>query len=69
MSRTLMKQRDEEKKTIAIAIIKTLAQEVLAYNERDALQSLKSMWKDGVLQKFVDDIPEIKELMRRGLLP
>jgi len=54
---------------IAMAIIKTLAQEVLMYNEEDALESLKNMWRDGVLQRFVDDVPEVKELLKRGLLP
>ena len=52
-----------------MAIIKTLAQEVLMYNEEDSLESLKNMWRDGVLQKFVDDIPEVRELLKRGLLP
>lgn len=67
MSQTLAKRKDEEK--LAMAIIKTLAQEVLIYNEEDALESLRNMWRDGVLQRFVDDIPEVKELLKRGLLP
>jgi len=67
LSQTLAKRKDEEK--LAMAIIKTLAQEVLIYNEEDALESLRNMWRDGVLQRFVDDIPEVKELLKRGLLP
>jgi len=67
LSQTLAKRKDEEK--LAMAIIKTLAQEVLIYNEEDALESLRNMWRDGVLQRFVDDVPEVKELLKRGLLP
>ena len=54
---------------LALAIVRALAKEALIYNMDDALESLKNLWRDGVLQEYVDRVPELRELIRLGKLP
>jgi len=68
----LMKYRDETsefKEKLAFAATRVLAKEALIYNMDDALESLKRLWEAGVLQKYVDRVPELQELIRLGKLP
>ena len=62
---------DEEEfaERFAIAVASALAKEALVYNMDDALESLKRLWRVGVLQKYVDKVPELQELIRLGKLP
>jgi len=59
--------RDDER--LVLAILRALAIEALVYNMDDALESLKNLWRDGVLPKYVDRVPELQELVRLGKLP
>ena len=59
--------RDDER--LVLAILRALAIEALVYNMDDALESLKNLWRDGVLPKYVDRVPELRELIRLGKLP
>jgi len=68
----LTRYRDETlefKEKLALAATRVLAKEALIYNMDDALEALRRLWKDGVLQKYVDKIPELQELIRLGKLP
>jgi hypothetical protein len=60
---------EEFKKRFAYAVVKALAIEAYKYNDEDCLESLRSLWRDGILQKYVDRVPELKELIRLGKLP
>ena len=60
---------DEILERLAYATTRALAKEALIYNMDDALEALRRLWKDGVLQKYVDKIPELQELIRLGKLP
>ena len=60
---------EEFKRRFAYAVVKALAIEAYKYNMEDALESLKGLWKDGILQKYVDRVPELKELIKLGKLP
>jgi len=60
---------DEILERLAYATTRALASEALIYNMDDALEALRRLWKDGVLQKYVDKIPELQELIRLGKLP
>ena len=66
-----MKQRtvDEDLEKLAFAVAKVLAREALYNNLEEALESLKRLWKDGILQEYVNKIPELQELIRLGKLP
>jgi len=68
----LTRYRDETiefKEKLALAATRVLAKEALIYNMDDALEALRRLWKDGVLQKYVDKIPELQELIRLRKLP
>jgi len=60
---------DEILERLAYATTRALAKEALIYNMDDALEALRRLWKDGVLQRYVDKIPELQELIRLGKLP
>ena len=60
---------DEMLERLAYAATRALAREALIYNMEDALDALKRLWKHGALQRYVDKIPELKELIRLGKLP
>ncbi len=60
---------DEILERLAYATTRALAKEALIYNMDDALEALKRLWNDGVLQRYVDKIPELQELIRLGKLP
>ncbi len=75
MSTTSLKRAEDEfnaerfAEHFAIAVASALAKEALIYNMDDALESLKRLWEAGVLQKYVDKVPELQELIRLGKLP
>ena len=60
---------DEILERLAYATTRALAKEALIYNMDSALEALRRLWKDGVLQRYVDKIPELQELIRLGKLP
>ena len=60
---------EEFGRKFAFAVVKALAKEALIYNMDDALESLKRLWRDRVLQDYVDRVPELQELIRLGKLP
>ena len=60
---------DEVLERLAYATTRALAREALIYNMEDALDALKRLWKHGALQRYIDKIPELKELVRLGKLP
>ena len=60
---------DDFTERLALAIVRALAKEALIYNMDDALESLKNLWRDGVLQEYVNRVPELQELIRLGKLP
>ena len=63
------KENDDFLEKFALAVIRVLAREALIYNMDDALESLKNLWRDGVLQEYVDQVPELQELIELGKLP
>ena len=74
MNNTVIKQKkmviiDEDLEKIAYAATRVLAREALYNNLEEALESLKRLWQDGVLQEYVDKIPELKKLVELGKLP
>ena len=71
MSKAIVKQQtvDEDLEKLAFAAAKVLAREALYNNLEEALESLKRLWRDGILQEYVDKIPELQELIRLGKLP
>jgi len=60
---------DEVLERLAYAMTRALAKEALIYNMDDALEALKRLWKLGALQRYLDKIPELQELVRLGKLP
>ena len=60
---------EEFGRRFAFAVVKALAREALIYNMDDALEALKRLWRDGVLQEYVDKVPELQELIKLGKLP
>ena len=74
MSETIAKQKkvvvvDEDLERLAYAATRVLAREALYNNLEEALESLKRLWRDGILQEYVDKIPELKKLVELGKLP
>ena len=74
MSNAISKQKkviivDEDLEKLAYAATRVLAREALYNNLEEALESLKRLWQDGVLQEYVDKIPELKKLVELGKLP
>ncbi len=71
MSEAIVKQQtvDEDLEKLAFAVAKVLAREALYNNLEEAFESLKRLWKDGILQEYVDKIPELKKLVELGKLP
>ena len=59
---------EEDLEKLALAAARVLAKEALIYKEEDALEALKRLWRDGVLQEYVDKVPELRELIRLGKL-
>lgn len=74
LSNAVIKQKkvvviDEDLERLAYAATRVLAKEALYNNLEEALESLKRLWQDGVLQEYVDKIPELKKLIELGKLP
>ena len=63
------KEKDDFLDKFALAVIRVLAKEALIYNMDDALEALKNLWRDGVLQEYVDRVPELQGLIELGKLP
>ena len=70
MMNPITKYEDNELvEKVALAAVIALAREALIYNMDDALEALKRLWRDGVLQEYVDKVPELQELIKLGKLP
>ena len=60
---------DEFTKKLSLAIVKAMVNIAYESNDPIILESLRKLWKEGVLQKYIDKVPKLKALIELGKLP
>jgi len=60
---------DEFAKRLSLAIVKAMVNIAYESNDPVILESLRRLWKEGTLQKYVDRVPKLKVLIELGKLP